>query len=297
MGTLPGKCLVSEPPENESRIAFDLLVGHSQGGALSNDILVRFNQAINSKKRKTMTATKKAELRVVPIRDFSSCTYCSVRRLCLPVSVDKEEINIIDDLVTDRPHLKKSEFLFHTGDKFYALYAIKSGAVKTYGITRDGKEQITGFHFPGELIGLDAIGNNMHNCNAVALEQTVVCEMPYEHIETASLDIPSIQREITRLMSKEIRNDEEMLMTMGSMRAEQRVACFLYNLYRRLSEHKKETNIFRLPMTREEIGNYLGLSLETVSRRMSSLQEEGVIKVENRMIKLLDIDTLHDLCH
>ena len=243
-----------------------------------------------------MALTKKAEHRVIPIKDFSSCAYCSVRRLCLPVSVDKEEINIIDELVIDRPQLKKSDYLFHSGDKFQSLFALKSGAIKTYGSTRDGREQITGFHFPGELIGLDAIGNNMHNCNAVALEKTVVCELPYNNIENISLQIPSIQQEITRLMSLEIRNDEEMLMAIGSMRAEQRVACFLFSLYRRLSSRDNDKSMFRLPMTREEIGNYLGLSLETVSRRMSSLHEDGVINVENRLIKLKDIDRLQALC-
>jgi CRP/FNR family transcriptional regulator len=243
-----------------------------------------------------MTAPKKAAQRVIPIKDFSSCNYCSVRRLCLPVSVDKQEISIIEDLVADRPHLGKSDFLFRTGEKFNALYAIKSGAVKTYGITRDGKEQITGFHFAGELIGLDAIGNRMHNCNAMALEKTVVCTIPYDNIEATSLSIPTIQQEITRLMSMEIRNDEEMLMAMGSMRAEQRVACFIYNMFRRLLVHNKEKHIIRLPMTREEIGNYLGLSLETVSRRMSSLQEDGIIVVENRIIKIRDIDALQALC-
>jgi len=243
-----------------------------------------------------MALTKKVEHRVIPIKDFSSCAYCFVRRLCLPVSVDKEEINIINELVTDRPHLKKSDYLFHSGDKFQSLYALKSGAIKTYGSTRDGREQITGFHFAGELIGLDAIGNKMHNCNAVALEKTVVCELPYKNIENMSLQVPSIQQEITRLMSLEISNDEEMLMAIGSMRAEQRVACFLFSLYRRLTLTNKEKSTFRLPMTREEIGNYLGLSLETVSRRMSSLHEEGVIDVENRLIKLKDIDRLQVLC-
>ncbi len=243
-----------------------------------------------------MALNKKIEHRVIPIKDFSSCAYCSVRRMCLPVSVDKEEINIIDDLVADRPQLKKSDYLFRSGDKFQSLYALKSGAIKTYGSTRGGREQITGFHFPGELIGLDAIGNNRHNCNAVALEKTVVCELPYKNIENISLQIPSIQQEITRLMSLEIRNDEEMLMAIGSMRAEQRVACFLFSLYRRLSLRSKEKRTFRLSMTREEIGNYLGLSLETVSRRMSSLHEDGVIDVENRLIKLKDIDRLQALC-
>ncbi len=243
-----------------------------------------------------MVLTKKVEHSVIPIKDFSSCAYCFVRRLCLPVSVDKEEINIIDELVTNRPKLKKNDYLFHSGNKFQSLYAIKSGAIKTYGSTRDGREQITGFHFAGELIGLDAIGNKVHNCNAVALEKTVICELPYKNIENISLKIPSIQQEITRLMSQEIRNDEEILMAIGSMRAEQRVACFLFSLYRRLTLSNKEKSMFRLPMTREEIGNYLGLSLETVSRRMSSLHEEGVIEVENRLIKLKDIDRLQVLC-
>ena len=124
----------------------------------------------------------------------------------------------------------------------------------------------------------------------------MVCAMPYKSIEDIGTQIPSIQQEITRLMSKEIRNDEEMLMAMGGMRAEQRVACFLYNLYRRLLTRSNDTNTVRLPMTREEIGNYLGLSLETVSRRMSSLQDDGIIKVNNRLIALLDIDALQKLC-
>jgi CRP/FNR family transcriptional regulator, anaerobic regulatory protein len=244
-----------------------------------------------------MSLTKKISQRVIPIKDFSSCAYCSVRRLCLPVSVDREEINIIDDLVANRPSLNKSDYLFHAGDKFNSLYAIKSGAVKTYGSTKGGREQITGFHFSGELIGLDAIGNNMHNCSAVTLEKTVICAIPYKSIEEVSLHVPAIQQEITRLMSREIRNDEEMLMAMGSMRAEQRVACFLFSLYRRLLLRSKEKYTFRLPMTREEIGNYLGLSLETVSRRMSSLHEDGIIDVENRLITLRDIDALQAICH
>ncbi|MEA1890463.1 MAG: fumarate/nitrate reduction transcriptional regulator Fnr [Pseudomonadota bacterium] len=243
-----------------------------------------------------MALTKKVQHSVIPIKDFSSCAYCSVRRLCLPISVDKEEVDLIDSLIFDRPQLKKSDYLFHSGDKFQSLFALKSGAIKTYGSTRDGREQITGFHFPGELIGLDAIGNKMHNCNAVALEKTVVCELPYKNIEDISLQIPRVQQEITRLMSLEIRNDEEMLMAIGSMRAEQRVACFLFSLYRRLSLRNTEKSMFRLPMTREEIGNYLGLSLETVSRRMSSLHEDGILEVENRLIKLKDIERLQALC-
>ena len=243
-----------------------------------------------------MSAKSKSALHVIPIRDFSSCAFCDVRRLCLPVSVENR-VDLVDELVDCRPHYNKGDYLYRTSDPFRSLYAIKSGSVKTYGVTRDGKEQITGFHFSGELIGLDAISNDIHNCNAVALEKTVVCAIPYQNLEALGESMHGIQREIARLMSKEIRHDEEMLMVIGSMRAEQRVACFLFSLYRRMLPYSEDEAVVMLPMTREEIGNYLGLSLETVSRRMTSLQDEGIIKVENRRIHLRDIEALQALCH
>jgi CRP/FNR family transcriptional regulator len=278
--------------ENEGGIICKSLDRDIEGGTLQYRLLV--TTVIHTEKK--MALAKKVQHRVIPIKNFSSCSYCSVRRLCLPVSVDKEEINLIDEMVEDRPQLKKGDYLFHTGEKFNSLFALKSGAMKTYGSTRDGREQITGFHFAGELIGLDAIGNKMHNCNAVALDNTVVCELPYKNIENTSLQMPTLQQEITRLMSLEIRNDEEMLMAIGSMRAEQRVACFLFSLHRRMTLRLQNKSEFRLPMTREEIGNYLGLSLETVSRRMRSLHDDGIIEVDNGVIKLIDVKRLHEMC-
>lgn len=238
----------------------------------------------------------KASGRVVPIRDFSSCGFCSVRRLCLPHGVPDKDLCTVENVVAQRPHFAKSEYIFHQGDQFSSLFAIKSGSVKSFGVTRGGKEQITGFHFPGELIGLDAICNQVHNCNAVALEKVVACEIPYDNIESLVGEIPSLHMDFARMMSKELLHDDEMLMILGNMSAEQRVACFLYNLYRRFKSSGAMEDEIYLPMTREEIGNYLGLSLETVSRRLTGLQSNNIIKVHTRRIKLLDIEGLHALC-
>jgi CRP/FNR family transcriptional regulator len=242
-----------------------------------------------------MTASK-ASSRVIPIRDFSSCSYCSVRRLCLPHGVNDDDLQTVEKLVGNRPHYEKGDHIFHQSSKFSSLFAIKSGSVKTFGVTRDGKEQITGFHFPGELLGLDAICNEVHNCNAVALEQTVVCEISYDNIESMVGEIPSLHSDFARLMSKELRRDDEMLMILGNMSAEQRVSCFLYNLYQRMKRQDEVQDEIHLPMTREEIGNYLGLSLETVSRRLTGLQQADIIKVHNRFIKLQDIERLRSHC-
>ena len=240
--------------------------------------------------------TAKATGRIIPIRDFSACACCTVRQLCLPHGLDEAEMFALDELVDQRPHFRKDEYLFYQGDGFNSLYAIKSGAIKSFGVTCSGKEQITGFHFAGELIGMDAICNNIHNCSAVALEKTVVCKIPYASIESLIADVPSMHSVFARLMSKELRRDDEMLMILGNMSAEQRVACFLYNIYRRLKSRGAVKNELRLPMRREDIGNYLGLSLETVSRRLTGLQHAGIIQVQNRRIELLDIDRLHSLC-
>lgn len=240
--------------------------------------------------------TAKISNRVIPIRDFSSCSFCSVRRLCLPHGVGEEDLSAVDGLVCDRPRYAKGDHIFHQSDKFTSLYAIKSGSVKTFGVTRDGKEQITGFHFAGELLGLDAICNDVHNCNAIALEKTVICDIPYSGIESLVGEVPGLHTDFARMMSKELRRDDEMLMILGNMSAEQRVACFLFNLHKRLSSNGEVLSEIQLAMTREEIGNYLGLSLETVSRRLTGLQSKNIISVNNRTIKLLDIEQLHSLC-
>jgi len=244
-----------------------------------------------------MTMTdQSATAKVVKVHPAPSCENCHVRRLCLPVSLGGDELNTMEQMVKSHGVLKSNAYIFRAGDQFKSLYAIKTGAVKTYGLTSDGKEQITGFHLPGELVGMDAIGNHVHNCNAVTLENTAVCELPFGDLETISQVIPRLQHELACIMSREILSEGTMLLMIGKMSAEQRLACFLQNIYQRMRLRGGEENVIRLPMSREDIGNYLGLTLETISRRLGILQSGGIIQIEKRNIRILDPATLGKIC-
>ncbi len=225
----------------------------------------------------------------------SACEDCSVRRLCLPVGLDGNELSKMDTLVKKRPKLSRGEYLYRAGDDFRSLYAIKYGSMKSYGTTLDGKEQITGFHLTGELLGLDAIDAGKYQVNAVALEDTEVCELPYTSLEELQHQLPTLQREFSRIMSREIVHDQHMLMMLGSTGAEQRMARFLLNLHKRMQVRGGDSNELQLTMTRQDIGNYLGMAFETVSRQLARLQENGMLTIQNKTIRLLDIKGLEDL--
>lgn len=218
----------------------------------------------------------------------SACEACSVRRLCLPVGLGDHEIAVMDRVVRRRVGLKKGDFVYRIGDQFTALYAIQTGSVKTYGLTLDGREQITGFHLSGELLGIDAIEVDRHPCSAVVLEDTEICELPFKSLETLVEGVPTLQRVMARIMSREVLREENMLMLLGSTSAEQRIARFLLNLSERQIQRGGEPDVVRLSMTRQDIGNYLGMALETVSRQLAHLQESGIIRVANRRIHLVN---------
>lgn len=224
-----------------------------------------------------------------------ACEDCGVRRLCLPVSLDGEALTLMDRLVKRRTPLNKGDYIYRSGDTFTSLYAIQYGAVKSYGVTLEGKEQITGFHLTGEVLGLDAIDSNAHSCNAVALEKTEICELPFDALEQLERELPSLQHDLACIMSREIRRDQGMLMMISSTSAEQRLARFLLNLRERLLKRGVDGDQLRLPMTRQDIGNYLGLAFETVSRQLAHLQEIGMLHIENKNIRLLDINGLEKL--
>lgn len=195
-------------------------------------------------------------------------------------------------LVKQRTTLKKGEHLFRAGDGFRSLFAIQTGAMKTYGMTLDGKEQITGFHLTGEVLGLDAIDEETHQCNAVALENTEICELPYQDLENLEMKTPNLSHDLSRIMSREIRREQHALMLLTSTTAEQRVARFLLNLHDRQIARGAENATLHLPMTRQDVGNYLGMAFETVSRQLAKLQDNKLISIKNKDIALLDIDAL-----
>jgi CRP/FNR family transcriptional regulator len=204
-----------------------------------------------------------------------ACSACNLRELCLPVGLSEQEMNTLDDLVTNRRPVHRGEALFHAGDPFAALYAVRTGFFKTTVSAADGRDQVTGFQMAGELIGLDGISSDRHTCDAVALEDSQVCMIPYGQLESLSREFTHLQHQFHKIMSREIVRDHGVMLLLGSMRAEERLAAFLLNLTQRLQARGFSPSALVLRMTREEIGSYLGLKLETVSRTFSKFQDDG----------------------
>ena len=231
-----------------------------------------------------------------------ACSNCNLRELCMPMDLTADELDRIDAVVGVRRKVKRGATLFRNGEKFTSLYAIRTGFFKTCLIAEDGRDQVTGFQMAGEVIGLDGIVNDRHACDAVALEDAEVCVMPFDRIEELSRDINALQHHVHKIMSREIVREHGVMLLLGSMRAEERLAAFLLNLVQRLHARGFSRSELVLRMTREEIGSYLGLKLETVSRTFSKFAEEGIIEVHQRHVHIIDADALKDIvnpkaCH
>ncbi len=224
-----------------------------------------------------------------------ACSNCNLRELCMPVGLQPQELKRIDDIVATRRKVRRKETLFSSGERFTALYAIRTGVFKTQVTAEDGREQVTGFQMAGEIMGLDGIVNDHHTCDAVALEDAEVCVMPFERIEELSREVTALQRHVHQIMSREIVREHGVMLLLSSMRAEERLAAFLLNLLQRLHARGFSASELVLRMTREEIGSYLGLKLETVSRTMSKFAEDGLIEVNQRHVRILDADALRSL--
>src|SRR5512134_303588 len=216
------------------------------------------------------------------------CSSCTLKELCLPIGLSKNDVEALEGLIYQRRTCRRGEHLYRAGVPFQALYAIRSGFFKTYVIYEDGREQVTGFYMMGEMMGLDGISVDSHTCHAVALEDSEVCEVPFDKLEELSRDLPSLQHHFHKMMSREIVRDHGVMLLLGSMKAEERLATFLLNLSQRFQARGYSPDSFHLRMTREEIGSYLGLKLETVSRIFSKFNEDGLINVQNKFIELTD---------
>jgi len=229
----------------------------------------------------------------------SACSACSMRELCLPVGLNAHEIEALDRLISSRRRVSKGDALYRNGDRFQALFAVRSGFFKTCLLHEDGREQVTGFQMMGELLGMDAISTDAHACDAIALEDSDVCEIPFDALEQVSSEIPTLQRHFHRTLSREIVRDQGLLMLLGSMRAEERLAAFLLNLSERFHDRGFAKDEFILRMTREDIGSYLGMKLETVSRTFSRFNAEGILTVQGKAIHIQRPEGLKEItsCH
>ena len=231
-------------------------------------------------------------LQVTPHTMKVACSNCNLRELCMPVGLDEAQLKRIDDVVATRRKVKRGGTLFRNGERFTSLYAIRTGFFKTCVATEDGRDQVTGFQMAGEIIGLDGIVNEQHTCDAIALEDAEVCVMPFDRIEELSREVTALQSHVHKIMSREIVREHSVMLLLGSMRAEERLAAFVLNLVQRLHTRGFSQSELVLRMTREEIGSYLGLKLETVSRTFSKFVEDGIVEVKQRHVRILDADAL-----
>jgi CRP/FNR family transcriptional regulator len=220
-------------------------------------------------------------------RLITQCAACNLRELCLPCGLKDQDMGLFTDVVYTRRRVKRGEYLYRAGEIFDSIYALRSGFFKSSVVLEDGRDQVTGFHMAGEIVGMGGIGTERHTADLVALEDSEVCVIPYGRLQA-----PGLQRQLHRAMSRELVRDQGVMMLLGTMRAEERLAAFLLNLSQRFVARGFSQSEFHLRMTREEIGSYIGLSLETVSRLFSRFQEEGLITVQQKHICILDIPGL-----
>lgn len=222
------------------------------------------------------------------------CQNCSISELCLPFSLNDQELETLDQIIDRKRPIHKGEQLFADGESMKSLYAIRSGTFKTFTVNESGEEQITGFHLPGDLLGFDAIAESEHPSFAKALETSMICEIPYNTLDSLSNAMPKLKKQMLRMMSSEIKTDQEMLTLLNRKNAEQRLATFLATLSTRYKARGLSSTEFRLTMTRSDIGNYIGLTVETISRLLNRFHKNDLIKVEGKLITILDLEKLRE---
>lgn len=228
-------------------------------------------------------------------RSAINCQDCGFSQLCLPFSLSDQEMTKLDDIIQRKRPLHKGDMLFESGTPLKSLYAVRTGSFKTFTLTEQGEQQITGFHLPGDVIGFDAINTEQHASYAEALETGMICEIPYHNLEALLGQLPKLRQQMMRLMSQDIQADQQMLLLLNRKTAEQKLATFLNHLASRYGNRGFSSKAFRLSMTRSDIGNYLGLTVETISRLLSKLHKDQIVEVDGKLITINDATALSQL--
>jgi CRP/FNR family transcriptional regulator len=221
-----------------------------------------------------------------------SCMNCSLSDLCLPHGMNNEEMVKLESIVLHHSPFQPGHHLFRSGDKSRSLFAVRSGALKSYCITEDGEEQVLGFTLPGELTGMDGLSGGTYASASVALETSSICELPFNKLEGLCNELPGLHKQMMKVMGRVITADQHMLMLLGKRTAEERLASFLLSLSTRYHQRGLSATEFNLPMSRQDIGNYLGLAIETVSRLFAHFQDKEVLQVNRRRVVITDLDRI-----
>jgi CRP/FNR family transcriptional regulator len=228
------------------------------------------------------------------LHDFNlSCDTCRMRVLCLPAALDPHHLNSLEGIIEHRRTLQAGEHLYLQNEKFTALHAVLAGSIKTYTTHEDGWTRITGCHLAGELFGFSAIDEAHYRSSARALEDSLVCEIPFDGLESLCRRIPDLQSRLLHLMSQRLVEDHELAAQFMHKRpARKRIAAFLLGLSTRSARRGGSTSELRLPMSRTDIGNYLGITLETVCREFARFEKLGVIQLSKRELNIIDLPRL-----
>ncbi|MEF8793315.1 fumarate/nitrate reduction transcriptional regulator Fnr [Thiohalorhabdus sp.] len=225
------------------------------------------------------------------------CERCSIQDLCLPQGLEKHDLERLDSIIERKRPLKAGEYAYRAGDPFQTLFAVRSGVVKTYILEEDGEEHITGFHFPGSLVGMDAIASGIHACFARALDTTSLCEIPFQGLDELAGKLPGLRQQLFRLMSQEIHKDEQDRRSQSQTAADPRLASFLAELSQRFARLGYSPYDFRLKISNQDLASYLGLAPETVSRLFRRFREKGLVTVKNKQVRIHDLEGLRRLGH
>lgn len=221
-----------------------------------------------------------------------ACADCRLATLCLPRGLDREDLERLDGIVKRGPPMHRGQYLYRQGDPMRGLFAVRAGSVRAFTSTADGTEQTVGFYFLGEVLGFDGLERERHTCSAVALETSAVCELPLARLEALCAELPRLQHQLLSLIGKEIASDHESLLLLANRSAEERLASFFLSLSMRFGERGLSRTEFNLSMSRQDIANFLGVAAETVSRQLSLLQEQGILSVHQRNVRIHDLDRL-----
>ena len=245
-----------------------------------------------------MMATMASPTNLDLARLRQGCAQCSLQQLCLPAGIGADDLSRLDDIVRRRRPVERGDRLFRTGDALTSVFVARNGAFKTVTVSEDGEEQVLGFHLPGDLIGLDALGSGTHRCEAIALTTANVCDVPFEELTSVAAQLPTLQQQLLRVIGHSVNRDHDHMEILVLRRqANERIALFLHGLGERYRLIGLSVHAFKLPMSREDIARYLGLAPETVSRCFTRLQEDRVIAVDGRHVEILDADELERLVH
>lgn len=242
------------------------------------------------------SAAAAAEARVVDIGELrQSCSACALHALCLPASIDGQDLARLDHLVKRRQPLDRGATLFREGSEHPSLFVVRSGSLKTSVTLPEGDTQILGFHLSGEILGFDGLAGERHQCTAEALERASVCEVPFEQLSRVAAQVPGLQQQLFRVMSREFVREQQHPVMMGRRQALARLAIFLRNLSERRAATGHDPLELQLSMSRQDMANYLGLVIETISRLFSRLHAQGLVQVERKTVRILDPAALHAL--